>query len=342
VILLVSTTDKLQVVTTTTANIDVHASFTDYNGSVVTPGRTNSNISTATTTDVVASPGASVQRNVKSLVVKNTHATASNTVTVRHTDGTIVVQLIRYTLLAAEQLLYFDKDGFVIIDAAGGRKTAPMTGRYLGSTVKTTGTTFTTGLQTNSIFVRLMAGGGAGGGCTSVASSAGAGGGGSAGGYAEKTFAVLPNTAYTCAIGLGGTGVSGAAGNAGGNTTFTVGGVTVTANGGLGGTTTASAATLTASLGGAAPAVSTNGDLNSSGEPGGVGIVLIVATPILASGKGGSSQLGPGANGITAVGNGPAAPVGFGGGGGGAATGASTVRTGGDGAPGVIIVDEFA
>lgn len=341
-ILLTTTSDKLQVLTGSVGTVDVHASFVDYNGSVVTPGRTDTNITTAAVIDIVAPPGASVQRNVKSVTIRNIHASASNNVIVRHTDGTLIIQLIRYTLLAGEQLHYFDKDGWIVIDSSGGRKTAPATGRYLASTVKTTGTTFVTGPNTNTIFCRVLAGGGAGGGCTSVASAAGAGGGGAAGGYAEKTFAVQPNTTYTIAIGLGGTGVSGAAGNAGGNTTIAVGGVTVTAFGGPGGTTTASATTLTASLGGASPAVSTNGDLNSGGAPGDAGIVLIVATPIVASGKGGSSQLGPGANGLTTAGPGVAAPVGFGGGGGGAATGASTARTGGDGAPGVIIIDEFA
>jgi len=341
-LLLTGTAHKIQIITSGTANIDVHTSYMDYTApSTATPGILNTLITTAATTDVTGSPASGAQRNVQTLIARNSHASSSNTVTVQHTDGTTVSTLLKYTLLAGETLFCLDKEWYVI-DSSGGRKLSPATGRYLKTTVITSGTTFTSGPSTNSIFARLVAGGGAGGGCTSVAAAAAAGGGGSAGGYAEKTFAVVPNTVYTIAIGLGGTGASGANGNTGGNTTIAVGGVTVTAFGGLGGILGTALTTLSAYLGGASPAVSTNGDLNLGGEPGGPGLTLVVATPIVSSGKGGSCQLGPGANGITTVGNGPAAPVGFGGGGGGAATGASTVRTGGNGAPGAIIIDEFA
>ena len=78
-------------------------------------------------------------------------------------------------------------------------------GRYLGSTILTAGTTFTTGPNTNTIFVRVQAGGGGGGGVAANAAGNGTvGGGGAAGGYAEKTFAVTPNTTYTYAIGAAG------------------------------------------------------------------------------------------------------------------------------------------
>lgn len=58
---LASTSDKLQVVTDVAgSDIRVHASWVDLNGTTVTPGRTNTpGITTATTTDVVASPAAS-------------------------------------------------------------------------------------------------------------------------------------------------------------------------------------------------------------------------------------------------------------------------------------------
>ena len=121
-LLLTSTSDKLQVVTSGTANIDVHASWLDLASGAVTAGRTNSKISTATTTDVVASPGASTTRNVKALHVANVHASASNQVTIQHTDGSNVVQLEQVTLLAGERISYREGVGMRVIDAAGLEK----------------------------------------------------------------------------------------------------------------------------------------------------------------------------------------------------------------------------
>jgi hypothetical protein len=88
VLLLTSTSDKLQVVTGTAVTVDVHASWIDLASGTVTAGRTNSKITTATTTDVVAAPAASTTRNVKTLHVCNIHASSSVAVTVQHTDGT--------------------------------------------------------------------------------------------------------------------------------------------------------------------------------------------------------------------------------------------------------------
>ena len=71
-LILASTSDIVRVVTAQAAQIEVHASYVDWNGSAVTPGRTNTpHITTATTTTVVAAPGASVQRNVKHLNITN-------------------------------------------------------------------------------------------------------------------------------------------------------------------------------------------------------------------------------------------------------------------------------
>jgi len=216
-------------------------------------------------------------------------------------------------------------------------------GRFLRTTVLTSGTSHTTHTSANTIFVRLVAGGGAGGGGASATSNAGCGGGGSAGGYAEKTFTVTPNTAYTYAIGIGGTAGSAGnnPGNDGGITTFTVGGTTVTANGGKGGQGMASGSTVISALGGASPAVSTNGDLNSGGDPGVYGQRGSGTTGT--GGSGGSSPLGAGANARNTQGAGNTASVGYGGGGGGGfGTGNNNSVAGGAGANGVIIVDEFS
>jgi hypothetical protein len=340
-LLLTGTSDLIQVITSGTQALAVHASWVDATSTTVTPGRTNTAISTATTTTVVGSPAASTQRNVKHLSIRNKDASASDTVTVQHTDGTTVSELIKLALPAGYTLTFNDQLGWILIDAGGGQIQTPLVGRLLKRTVLTSGTSFTTGASTNSILVRMVGGGGGGAGCTSVASAASAGGGGGAGGYAEKLFAVAPNTAYTYAIGAAGTGVSGAGGNNGTASTFAVGATTVTANGGSGAPVATAVTTLVAYAGGAGAAISTNGDVNSAGQPGAPGVTLIVATPIVASGAGGATPFGAGGNGLAAVGAGNNG-LGFGSGGGGAATGASTVRTGGNGVGGVIVVDEFS
>ena len=63
---LASTSDVLRVVTGAAADIDVHSSWVDLNGTTVTPGRTNTPaITTATTTTIVGSPAASTVRSVR-------------------------------------------------------------------------------------------------------------------------------------------------------------------------------------------------------------------------------------------------------------------------------------
>lgn len=113
-LLLTSTSDLLQVVTGQAVTaIDVHASWVDYASGTVTPGRTNTpSITTATTTTVVAAPGASTQRNVKTLNIRNRDASLSCDVTVKHTDGTNNLELIKITLAAGDVLEYVEGVGF--------------------------------------------------------------------------------------------------------------------------------------------------------------------------------------------------------------------------------------
>jgi hypothetical protein len=119
VLLLTSTSDKLQVVTSAAVTVDVHASWLDNAAGTITPGRTNTAISTAATTDVVPSPGASTQRNVQTLLVRNKSTALSVDMTVRHTDGTTIVELIKCTLFVGYVLEYIDGVGFQVLDSFG-------------------------------------------------------------------------------------------------------------------------------------------------------------------------------------------------------------------------------
>lgn len=122
-LLLASTSDLVRLTTSSTADIDVHASYVD-GIDTITPGRKNTTISSATTTTVVASPGSGVFRTVKAMVIRNRHASTSNTVTVIHTDGTNAMELIKVTLAAGETLYYEEAAGFWTTDVGGRNKVA--------------------------------------------------------------------------------------------------------------------------------------------------------------------------------------------------------------------------
>ena len=127
-LLLASTSDVLRVVTGQAVTAQqVHASWSDLASGAVTPGRTNTSITTATTTTVVASPAASAYRTVKTLTVRNTHASSSCDITVQHYDGTTSVDLIKCTLAAGECLQYHEAAGFFFTDALGRTKVVQYT-----------------------------------------------------------------------------------------------------------------------------------------------------------------------------------------------------------------------
>jgi hypothetical protein len=212
-------------------------------------------------------------------------------------------------------------------------------GVLIGRQTLTASGTYTPTAGTKKILVRMWGGGGAGGGCSGVAAGC-AGGGGGSGGYAEYYFSGVTSTnPYT--IGAGGKGVSGAAGQAASNTTFTIGGTTVTAFGGSGGSFTAGSAAIKFMVGGAGGVISTNGNVNAAGVPGGTGMTSTVNT-VVASGEGGSTSLGggglPRVN-VTSAGSNAIANTGSGGSG--ASAVAATANIGGNGADGLIIVTEY-
>ncbi len=117
---LTGTSDLIEIQTSATADIEVHASWMDLLGTTVTPGRTNTKVTSVGTTTIVGSPAASTQRNIKTLIIVNTHATTANTVTVDYDDGTTQYQLFKRTLAAGESIVY-DEDGggWTVRDSVG-------------------------------------------------------------------------------------------------------------------------------------------------------------------------------------------------------------------------------
>lgn len=114
-LLLTSVNDQLQIITSAIGSIDVHATWVDTKPSdgTITPGRKNTAIITAATTSVADSPPASQQRNIKTLHVRNKHATVSNDVTIKHSDGTVAVELYKRTLQPQDEIELTDQGGIV-------------------------------------------------------------------------------------------------------------------------------------------------------------------------------------------------------------------------------------
>jgi hypothetical protein len=341
-LLLASTTSKLQIVTSAAVALDVLASFVDNASGTITLGATPTVISTATTTDVVAAPGASTTRNVKHLSARARGG--ANTVTLKFTDGTTSPELIKVTLAQDEVLVFNDGPGFQILDSSGAVKLAaqPSAGRLIKTTVYTTGSgNHTTDAKCATIGMRLVGGGGGGAGAATAAASASCGAGGGGGAYVEKLVAVQPSTAYAYAVGAGGAGGvnTGGTGTTGGNSTLTIGGTTYTAGGGFGGVGQAAAATVATTLGGSGGAAS-SGDINISGGTGRNGNRQSGTVGWSGDGAEGIYCAGPGTGRYTAGGGGGAAGPGAGGGGA-LVLNASAAAVGGGGAAGLVIIDEY-
>lgn len=127
-LLLTSTTDIIRVVTgAAVPTITVHASYVDNASGTITPARTNTNISTAATTTIVASPGAGVQRNVKQISITNNNASLTCQVTVQHFDGTTSTDLMGVTVKAGENLILDDNGVWHHHDPQGAEFTAMST-----------------------------------------------------------------------------------------------------------------------------------------------------------------------------------------------------------------------
>lgn len=123
-LLLTATTDKIQVITGQAVTVDVHASYVDASNAVPpvvqgdTMGRTNTAISTATTTDIVAAPASGDVRNVKTIHIRNKSASSSVDVTVQFNQNATLFELFKATLRAGDHLEYVEGIGFFVVAAA--------------------------------------------------------------------------------------------------------------------------------------------------------------------------------------------------------------------------------
>lgn len=124
--MILKSTQKLQIVTSSTAPLDVWGSYIESPtpfapADSVTPTPVNpTQITTATTTDVVAAPSSGYVRNVVELGGRNTHASTSNDITVQLNDsGGADPTMFQCTLLAGESFTIVN-GVFYHYDTSGG------------------------------------------------------------------------------------------------------------------------------------------------------------------------------------------------------------------------------
>lgn len=139
-ILLTATTDKLQLTSSSTSALDVHVSYMDMTQAAPpvvqgdSSGRTNTAITTAATTDILAAPAASETRNVKTINVRNKGA-ADNIVTVIFDQNGTDYELHKVTLGSGEALEYVEGVGWFVMEATAKiRKYLRVTADYVNAT----------------------------------------------------------------------------------------------------------------------------------------------------------------------------------------------------------------
>lgn len=201
-----------------------------------------------------------------------------------------------------------------------------------------TAATYTVPAGVYALEVIIVGPGGGGGGADSFGTATGGG----SGAWAIKSYAVTPGQTFTYTVPAGGLG--GVAGNNAGtdgdDTLWDEGGSVVTAPGGLGGGSQAGGSTF-ASVGlGGGGATPTGGDVNFDGNRASRGWRFSGTTFI--GSKGADGPFGEGGDMGGAAGADGDDGNGYGAGGGGATAAGGTDRAGGDGAPGVIYVKEYA
>ena len=128
-LLLTTTTDVIQIVTGSATTLDVHASWVDNAAGTITPGRTNTEITTATTTTVVGSPAASTQRNVQTMLITNLNGSAT-TVSIQLFDSTsaLTATLFSVSLLPNYTIQFASGNGFTVFNSSGVILSAGATG----------------------------------------------------------------------------------------------------------------------------------------------------------------------------------------------------------------------
>lgn len=198
--------------------------------------------------------------------------------------------------------------------------------------------TYTPTPGATSVEVHVQGGGGGAGGAPATgAGQVSAGAPGSAGAYSWGRFAVTGPLAVT--VGAGGAGGVGLNGSPGGASSIGP----ITAPGGAAGAVVSATSVLPIIAGNTETAAGTGGIINAGGPAGQPSMAFSTVATQTYGGAGGNSRFGAGGGTVFgSIGTGRPG-VGYGAGGGGTANGESNAnQTGGAGAPGLILVIEWA
>lgn len=176
---------SITLVTSTAATIDVTAEWVDVTTTAFTPGDTNTAVSSAATTPIVAAPAASTQRGIKRIGIVNKDAALSCVITVRKLVTATNYQIYSTTLLAGESVEWADGGGWIKYSSGGVLQTVAAAGPVDVQTFMTPGSsswTKPTSFTPSVVMVVVDGGGGGGGGGGGVGSNTGLGGAGGIGG----------------------------------------------------------------------------------------------------------------------------------------------------------------
>lgn len=118
-----ATNKALEITTSVAGSVDWTASWVDVTTNSFTPGDSQGNITTATTTTIVAAPAASTQRGVKSVHIYNKNA-ASQTITVKKDVGGTEYSLFQATLNTGESIGWSEDSDWQTYDALGRKESS--------------------------------------------------------------------------------------------------------------------------------------------------------------------------------------------------------------------------
>lgn len=119
VVTLDATTETLEVTTSSTASLDYSVSYMDNASGTLTPGSSHGNIASATTTAILAAPGASTQRAVTAITLCNVSTTTSNALTLKH-DTSATERVISRLSLGPQECAVFDNAAVPRITGSNG------------------------------------------------------------------------------------------------------------------------------------------------------------------------------------------------------------------------------
>jgi hypothetical protein len=115
---LTATDQSITLVTGSAVTIDYVVTWSDNTTTVITPGSGQGNITTATTTTIIAAPAASTYRAIKGVMITNRHASSSQTVQLFKLVGASSFAISQELSLLAGQSAVLSETGLSILTAS--------------------------------------------------------------------------------------------------------------------------------------------------------------------------------------------------------------------------------